>query len=287
MSEYVIFTDTGCDVELERLKEWGVECVSLTFRFEGSPEEYVCGEYPEKQFYDMMRAGKVARTAAVNIETFKERFKRVLDAGKDVLYLGFSGGLSNTAPAGILAANELKEAYPERKISAIDTLCACGGLAYLIYHASLMQKEGKSMEEVAAYVEAQAPCIAHWFTVADLVYLKRGGRITAATALAGTMLHIKPVLHVDDEGKLAQMYKAKGRKQSMQMLVERYRETALDIHGPYVLSHTDCMEDILKLEQMLEEVSGHKAELITPVSPVIGSHVGPGLMFVSFPAKER
>ena len=288
MSNYVIITDSSCDLAPETLRQWSVECINLTFHLEGSSQEYINSDMPSGVFYQRMREGSVFKTAAANMEDFCQVFEQKLQEGVDILYLGFSSGLSNTVCAGQMAATELMEKYPERRITVIDTLCASAGQGMVVYLAVQKKQSGASMEEVAAYVNGLLPHLCHWFTVDDLVYLKRGGRVSAATALLGGMLNIKPILHVDDEGHLISMSKVRGRRQSIQALAKKYEETALSPeNGPYFISHGDCMDDAKALENCIFEKYGVKATLIADIGPVIGSHSGPGTLALFFLGKNR
>lgn len=288
MSKYMIYTDSGCDIVPETLAEWGVKQLSLTFRFNDDEREYKSEDMPVKAFYQRMREGGVAKTAAVNIEGFRDAFEAELKEGHDVLYIGFSSGLSSTSEAAQIAAKELLQQYPDRKVIAIDTLCASAGEGMLVYLASRMQAEGASIDQVAAYVQDRYMKMCHWFTVDDLVYLKRGGRVSAAVALAGAVLGIKPVMHVDDAGHLINMSKVRGRKQSIKALAQKYFELAEDPgKGMYFISHGDCLEDAKLLEEMISQENGLKAEVITNVGPVIGAHSGPGTLALFFFGKER
>lgn len=287
MADYVIMTDSGCDIRREQFQEWGVVSSDLTFHFEDGIE-YSDAEYDLKLFYDRMRKGEVSKTAAVNIATFRDMFESALKIGKDVLYIGFSSGISSTSSSGIMAAKELQEEYPERKIIAIDTKCASAGEALMVYLAVQKKKEGASIEEVAEFVNTTYPSVGQWFTVEDLVYLKRGGRVSAAAAFAGAALGIKPVLHVDDEGCLINMAKVRGRAQSIKSLAKKYSETALDPeNGEYFISNADCLEDAKTLEDLIFKAHGNKCTLITDIGPVIGSHAGPGTLALFFVAKGR
>ena len=288
MSNYVIITDSSCDLAPETLKEWSVESINLTFHLDGSSQEYINSDMPSGVFYQRMREGSVFKTAAANMEDFCQVFEQKLQEGVDILYLGFSSGLSNTVCAGQMAATELMEKYPERRITVIDTLCASAGQGMVVYLAVQKKQSGASMEEVAAYVNGLLPNLCHWFTVDDLVYLKRGGRVSAATALLGGILNIKPILHVDDEGHLISMSKVRGRRQSIQALAKKYEETALSPeNGPYFISHGDCMDDAKALENCIFEKYGVKATLIADIGPVIGSHSGPGTLALFFLGRNR
>ena len=287
MNNYVIHTDSACDISLDTLAKWNVPCVNLTFRFDGDDRDFSNSEMATPEFYAKMRAGGVAKTSAVNVETFKAAFEPILKEGTDILYLGFSSGLSNTCNAGQLAANELKSAYPDRKIIVVDTLAASAGFGLLVYLAVQRRDAGANIEEVAALVEEQRPHLCHWFTVDDLVYLKRGGRISPAVALVGTVLGIKPVLHVDDEGHLINVSKARNRKASLKELANKYTELALDPKNPIFISHGDCIDDANRLADMLHEQHGVNVEIITDVGPVIGAHSGPGTLALFFLGKHK
>jgi DegV family protein with EDD domain len=288
MNAYTIITDSGCDLSKEKLAALGVKELCLTFRFNDSDTEYKSGDMPIAAFYQQMRDGRVAKTSAVNYEEFREAFEEELKAGRDVLYIGFSSGLSSTSESAQVAAKELAEEYPDRKVIAIDTLCASAGEGMLVYLAAKMQAEGATVDETAAFVRERYMKMCHWFTVDDLVYLKRGGRVSAAVALAGAVLGIKPVMHVDDEGHLINMSKARGRKAAIKALAQKYVELLEDQEQKmYFISHSDCMEDALLLEELISQHNGQKADLITDVGPVIGAHSGPGTLALFFFGKER
>ncbi|MBQ9802812.1 MAG: DegV family protein [Clostridia bacterium] len=285
---FQIFTDSGCDISPALLAEWGVACEALTFRFNDSEREYSNGDIPIKEFYQKMRDGLVAKTAAINTETFGAAFETALAEGKDVLYVGFSSGISNTYNAGRLAAEQLREKYPERKIVALDSLCASAGEGLLVYLAVRKAKEGATLEETAQYLEEVRPGLCHWFTVDSLVYLKRGGRVSPTTALIGNALQIKPVMHVDDAGKLVKVTTAHGRKKSIAALAAKYKELATTpATGHVFISHGDCEEDAQLLAKMLREQNGVEVELITDVGPVIGAHSGPGTLALFFVGSAR
>ena len=288
MSEYIIYTDSACDIAPEILKEWGVKYQNLTFRFVDEEREYQNDEMTPADFYACMRAGRVAKTAAINVETFKAAFEAELKEGRDLLYLGFSSGLSNTSNAGQIAANELQELYPERKILVVDTLCASAGQGLLVYLTVQKKNAGATIEEAAAYAREQIPHLCHWFTVDDLVYLKRGGRVSPAVALIGTMLNIKPVMHVDDEGHLIKVSQARGRKASLKAIVDQYDALALTPNeGTVFICHGDCMDDAQRLAGMVRDKHGVEVKLITYTGTVIGAHSGPGTLALFFLGKHR
>lgn len=288
MNEYVIFTDTGCDIDPTTLENWGVKFASLTFKFDDSDVEYTSFEFPSKEFYDSMRSGRTARTSAVNIEIFKEEFEKELKKGNDILYLGLSSGISTTFNSGRVAAEELSAEYPDNKIIAVDTLAASAGEGLLLYFAVEEKKKGASIEEVANLIKELAPKMCHWFTVEDLKYLKRGGRISPTAALVGNALGIKPVLHVDDNGKLVNVSKIRGRKATLKALADKYTELAEDPeNGVVYVCHADCIDDVKQVEEMIYEKHGVKFSYVADISPSIGAHAGPGTIAVFFIGKER
>ena len=288
MSEFVIVTDSACDIKPEMLREWGVQHEPLTFRFNDSEAEYADGSVDIKEFYDKMRVGGVAKTAAVNVETFSRRFEKYLENGVDVLYLGFSSGLSTTYNSGRIAAEQLREKYPERKIVTVDTLAASAGYGLLVYLAVQKKNGGATIEETAAFAEETKLSICHWFTVDDLVYLKRGGRVSATTAFVGNALGIKPVMHVDNEGHLINITKVRGRRTAIAALADRYTELAVEPeNGKVFISHGDCLGDVQELEKILKERHNVSVDVITDVGAVIGSHSGPGTLALFFVGKNR
>lgn len=288
MSNYVIHTDSGSDIKPELLAEWGVSFTCLTFRFDDSDKEYTNIEMGAEEFYAKMRQGGVAKTAAVNTESFRADFEATLKQGKDVLYLGFSSGLSTTFNSARIASLELSEEYPDRKIVVIDTLAASAGEGLLVYHAVQKLNEGASIEENAEYIKSLIPKLAHWFTVDDLVYLKRGGRVSPTAAFFGNMLGIKPVMHVDDDGHLIPMEKVRGRKTAVAALAAKYGQFAENPGKDVVfVSHGDCMNDVETLGSILKEKYGAEFKVITDVGPVIGAHSGPGTLALFYVGKER
>ncbi|MBR4659168.1 MAG: DegV family protein [Clostridia bacterium] len=284
----MIYTDTGCDILPDKLAEWDVRCIDLTFNKEGETVEYTQADVPTKRFYDLMREGVVFRTAAANELTIKAAIEPALKDGLDVLYLAFGSGLSSTANTAKLTAEELMKAYPGRRVTVIDSLCASAGHGLLLWFAVDAKRRGADMDEVEAVVMKNLPGLCHWFTVDDLVYLKRGGRVSAAAAFFGGMLNIKPVLHVDDAGHLIPMQKVRGRNASLKAIAKKFTETAVDpAHCTYFISHGDCIEDAKKLESMIITEHGNHAALITDIGPVIGAHSGPGTLALFFVGTKR
>ncbi|MBQ7475294.1 MAG: DegV family protein [Clostridia bacterium] len=288
MSEYVIYTDSACDISPEMLKEWGCEYLPLTFKFEGSDEEYKDGSMDTKEFYARMREGSVAKTAAVNSETFLKAFEAILSGGTDILYVGFSSGLSTTYNSARLAAEQLREKYPDRKIITVDSLSASAGFGLIVYLTVEKKNAGASIEEAAAFAEEMRFHLCHWFTVDDLVYLKRGGRISPTLAFVGNALGIKPVLHMDDEGHLISMSKVRGRHASIRALADKYGELALDPKdGTVFICNGDCEKDVRDLEDMLAGRYGARVKTVTPTGTVIGAHSGPGTLALFFVGEHR
>ena len=270
----------------ETLKEWNIGLICLAYLFTDDGVEKKEHEQPLTEFYAGMRSGRVAKTSAVNEDAFFNLFTPILEAGKDILYLGFSSGLSVTCENGKKVANALAEKYPERKIRVVDSLAASAGQGLFVYLGKLNKDNGMSLDENADALEADKLHICHWFTVEDLKYLKRGGRISAATALLGTALNVKPVLHVDNEGHLIKITQVHGRKKSIRTMAEKLGATILD-GSPVFISQADCMEDAEKLKEILKEEYNKDVTMITDIGSVIGAHAGPGTLALFFRGTER
>ena len=285
-AEYVLFTDSACDILPEKLREWDVEFVRLPYLFTDDGKEMLDNDQPMKEFYNEMREGRVAKTSGVNEDAFLRAMTPILESGKDLLYLGFSSGLSVTCENGKKAAAQLAEQYPDRKIRVVDSLCASAGQGLFVYLAVENRNNGMGIDENADAMEADKLHLCHWFTVEDLKYLKRGGRVSAATALLGTALNVKPVLHVDNEGHLIKMTQVHGRKKSIRTMAEKLGESILE-GSPIFISHGDCEEDAQMLANILKEQYGLETNLITGIGSVIGAHSGPGTLALFFRGKER
>ena len=283
---YVLITDSACDILPEKLAEWKVEMVPLAYLFTDTGKEQLDHEEPIREFYKSMRDGRVAKTSSVNESRFVDAFTPILEAGKDLIYLAFSSGLSVTCENGKKVAATLQEKYPDRKIVVIDSLAASAGQGLFVYLAVQNRDSGMSLEDNARALEAYVLHVCHWFTVDDLVYLKRGGRISRTTALLGTALNVKPVLHVDNEGHLIKMTQVRGRKKSIRKMAERLGETILP-ESPIFISHGDCAEDAEMLKEILEKEYGKEVTLITWIGSVIGAHSGPGTLALFFRGSER
>ena len=290
MSEYVLITDSSADLSQEMVQELGVTVLPLSFTIQGKTYR----NYPDNRemdlplFYDMLRAGELAITSAVNVAEYTQAVEPILQEGKDVLILAFSSGLSSTYQASVLAAGELREKYPDRKIYTVDTLCASLGQGLLVYLAAQEQRKGKSIEEVRDWAEETKLHLCHQFTVDDLHFLKRGGRISATTAVVGSMLQIKPVLHVDNEGHLINIGKARGRQASLKALVDKMEKTVTEEGRKTVfISHGDCRKDAVTVADMVRERFGTQDIRINFVGPVIGAHSGPGTLALFYLGTER
>lgn len=287
MNPYVIYTDSACDIPPALLAQWGVPYCRLSFQFEDAETVYTNEDMSSKAFYQKMRKGHVAKTSAANTETFRAAFEEELKKGRDVLYLGFSSGLSVTYNCARMAAEELQAAYPDKKVLTVDSLSASAGFGLLLYLTLQKKQEGATIEEAARFAEETRMHLCHWFTVDDLVYLKRGGRVSPAVALLGGVLGIKPVLHMDDEGHLISMSKVRGRRAALKALADKFGELAVDKTGPVYISHGDCMEDVETLKTLLKDEYGVSVDLVVDVGSVIGAHSGPGTMALFFVGKER
>lgn len=284
---YQIITDSCCDFPTPMYETLGLRFVPLSVEFRGETNDDR-NDDSLKEMYDGLRSGQAAKTSAVNPSRWGEVIEPALSAGQDVLVLAFSSGLSTTYQSAVIAAEELGEKFPERTIRVVDTLCASMGQGLLVWYACKKRDEGLSLEELYSWVMENRLHLCHWFTVDDLMYLKRGGRISAATALVGTMLQIKPLLHVDDEGHLISMSKARGRKAAIDALVRKAQELGAGYdNSTMFISHGDCREDAEYLAQQLKEKCGVKEVVISYVGAVIGSHSGPGTLALFFLGSHR
>ena len=287
MSNYQIITDSGCDLPRSMMDTMNLHHVPLLVNFRGQTLEDSVDD-GIRDIYAALRAGEAASTSAVNPEGWKKPMEAVLAAGQDVLVLTFSSGLSTTYQSAVIAARELEESYPQRRVRVVDSLCASLGQGLLLYHACKKRDLGYSLEELANWLEENRLHLCHWFTVDDLMYLKRGGRVSAATALLGTMLQIKPVLHVDDEGHLINVSKTRGRKASVQALADKMAETGLPGENDVAyICHGDCLEDAEYLAELVREKCGVKEVFIGYTGAVIGSHSGPGTLALFYLGTNR
>ncbi len=290
MSEYVLFTDSTADLPADLVQQLELSVIPLLFEIDGKsyynyPDNHEM--YP-KDFYTALRNGKVCTTSQISPSQFNETFSPVLESGKDILYLCFSSGLSGTYNASRLAIEELREKYPTRTIRTVDTLSASMGQGLLVYLAAKKRQEGMGLSELGNWVEENRLNLCHWFTVDDLMFLKRGGRVSGAAAVMGTMLGIKPVLHVDNEGHLIPMEKVRGRRASLDALLKHMQATAIQPAEQTVfISHGDCQDDCDYVAQQLREKMGVKHIITNYIGPVIGAHSGPGTVALFFVGEKR
>lgn len=284
---YRIVTDTCCDFPEQMYEELNLAVVPLTVNYMGESINAYTEDWL-KDMFDGLRAGEEATTSAANPQDWQDVIEPIIKNGEDVLVLAFSSGLSTTYQSAVIAAGELMETYPDRKVKVVDTLCASLGQGLFVYYACQKRDAGLSLEDLAAWCEENKGKVCQWFTVDDLHFLKRGGRISAATAVVGTMLQIKPILHVDENGKLINMAKTRGRKASIEALAKKLGELGTPgANDTVFICHGDCMEDAKALESLVKEKYGVKNVLIYYVGAVIGSHSGPGTLALFFMGKER
>jgi DegV family protein with EDD domain len=289
MAEYIIMTDSSADLPDEYIKENQICMVPLHYIIDGEiyGEEKVM---EVSQFYDAMRKGMMPTTNAVNPDEICKKIEPYLQAGTDVLMMAFSSALSSTCQNMKIVADEMKTKYPDRKILAIDTLCASLGQGLAVHKAVQMKKAGLSIEETATQVQQMLLHICHFFTVDDLYHLQRGGRVSKATAVVGSMLQVKPILHVDNEGRLIKIDAVRGRKKSLNAIVKKICACAKTSPYPndvFFVSHGDCLEDAEYVAKKIQEETGIKDFMIAPVGPVIGTHSGPGTLAVFMMGCDR
>ena len=291
MRDFVILTETTADLPASYIKENGIVIVPLYYQI----DETVYGEEKHmeaKDFFDAMRNGAAPTTSASNPDTLRRTYLELIESGKDILHLAFSSGLSCSYNNASFVAKDVSDEYPDAKIHVIDTLCASLGQGLIVNSAVQLKQQGKSIEETAEWIEAKKLNLCHQFTVDDLIYLYRGGRLKKSSAILGTIINIKPVLHVDNEGHLVPLTKVRGRKKSLNALVDNMVAALdgydYDIETEWVyISHGDCLEDAEYVKAQIEERLGIKNFLISYLSPTIGSHAGPGTVALFHYGKER
>ncbi len=287
---FEIVTDSSSNLTDELIDRYGLHILSLMFRVSG--KEYYSYEKGKKtdlkQFYTMMRNKEEITTTLIDINVCSPIFEDILKRGNDLLYIGFSSALSGSYQAAAMVLDDLKSAYPDRTILAVDTLGASMGEGLLVYQAAKLREEGKDIGEVYQWVLDNRLHLCHWFTVDDLFFLKRGGRVSGSAAVLGTILGVKPIMHMDNEGRLKLVEKTRGRKRSLDMLVDHMEETAIEPQNQTVfISHGDCIEDAEYVASEIRRRLGVKDILINYVDPVIGAHSGPGTVALFFFGTER
>lgn len=289
-NQYRIITDATADLPLAMVKELEIAVVPMEYVLDGQVCTYAPAddETSIKEFYAALRNGKMANTSQINGLVYQQIFEEYLSRGEDILYIAFSSGLSATKYAAELCMEELREKYPERKLVCIDSLCASAGEGLLVYTAVQKQKAGMTLDELTTWLTENLLHLCHWVTVDDLNFLKRGGRISASTAVVGSMLQIKPIIHVDDEGHLINVGKARGRKKSLQTLAEEMENTYLPEQNELVLiGHGDSYEDAAYLKSIIQEKYRQLDVRIVPIGPIIGAHAGPGVIALFFYGTKR
>ena len=283
---FKIITDSCCDLPAELAADLDLGVANLSVELDG--RAYSEGEMTPKALYDHLRNGKLPKTSAVNPDGWAAVIRPALEQGLDVLVLAFSSGLSATYQSAVIAASELREEFPERKLIVIDTLCAALGQGLLVYTAAGLRSEGKSIDETAAWVEEHKLKLCHWVTVEDLMHLKRGGRVSAATAVVGTMLSIKPIIRMDNDGKLESFAKARGRKAAIKYLLDRMADSLEpDLNETVFVAHGDCLEEAEYLAGEIRSRFGVKNVIVGYVGAVIGAHTGPGVLVAFHFGKQR
>lgn len=290
MRDYIIVTDATSDIPNEMANELNVKVVPMSF----SLGEKNYNHYPDyreldiKTFYDKQRAGQTSLTTQINVAVYLDFFEEIIKSDKDVLYISFSSALSSTYQSSVLAAKELNEKYPDFKIITIDSKAATLGETLLVKLAAQKKSEGMNIEDLSKWVAENHLKVCHYFTVDDLNHLKRGGRMTAMTAFIGTALDIKPILHVNDEGKLIPLDKVRGRKKALKVLFNYLAELSENLEEQTIfIGHGDCIEDARYLESLIKEAYKVKEVIIHPIGPIIGSHTGPGAITLFFLGKHR
>ena len=290
MRDYVIMTDSCCDLTDQMDRELELEVLPLTMHMDGQeyPNDLAGTAISNQEFYKRIRAGKLATTSAVNVGQFQDAMRRVLESGRDIVCVCFSSALATTYQSAVIAAEDLRSEFPEAEIHVVDSLSASLGQGLLLYLAVEQKRKGLTAAELAKWVEDNRLTVCHWFTVDDLNFLKRGGRVSATTALLGTMLSIKPIMHTSDEGKLVPVSKARGRKAAIAALLDKIE--ALGIHPEkqtMFICHADCEEDAKAVAQTIQDRFGTPTVHINYIGPVIGSHTGPNTMGIFFVGTQR
>ncbi|MCL2367898.1 MAG: DegV family protein [Oscillospiraceae bacterium] len=284
MSDFRIIANSTCDLPEELLKDLDLTILQLGINI----GDEAFREIPVREFYQKIRDGAMPKTNAANVGEYTDVYESILSEGKDVLNLVFSSGLSTTYNSAVMAAEEIAEKYPDRKIYVVDTLAASMGEGLIVHHAAQMRLDGSSIEEVRDWVEENKLKVLHYFTINDLEYLKRGGRISEEEAVLGGMLGVKPVLHVDETGHLVRKEIVRGRQPALLKIAELLHENGDDIANQTLyLSHSDCEEEALWLVEQIKEKYGVKEVIINFIGPVIGSHTGVGVMAIFGLGKAR
>jgi len=290
MKDYVIITDSTSDLPTDIINEFGIAVIPMPFNL--GDDNYI--HYPDgreleiHKFYERLRLGEKSTTTQININTFMEYFETIIKSGNDIIYISFSSGLSGTYNSSLLAAEELKMKYPKRKIICVDYRAASLGEGLLVYSAAKKKEEGFELEELNEWIINNRSHLCHWFTVEDLNYLNRGGRMTKMTAVIGTALDIKPILHVDNEGYLIPIDRVRGRKRSLKALVDHMLESCSNPEEQIIfIGHGDSLNDAELLESLIRDKFNVKDVTINNIGPIIGTHSGPGTIALFFFGTEK
>lgn len=289
MRDYVIVSDATLDLPYSIIQELGIRVIPMGVDINHVAYNYHPDEKELKidEFYEKLKAGAETHTTQITPITFMDYFKSILNENLDILYIGFSSGLSGTYSAAQLVVDELVQEYPDRKIYCIDSKCASIGEGLLVYHAALQKKKGLTIDELNAWVEEHKYDSRHWFTVRDLFYLKRGGRVTSIEAVVGTALRIRPVLSTDEKGKLVVVSKIRGTKAEMDFLISRMETEGVDLSSQTVIiGHGDNLEQAKELERQIRSKNIVKDVIISKIGPIIGTHTGPGMLALVFMGKK-
>ncbi len=280
MKEYIITTDSTVDLPKSMLEEKGVPYIALSYTIDGITYEDRKGLSP-KEFFDKIRNGSMPTTSQVNPEQVREMFEKELEKGYDILHIAFSSGLSGTCNSARIAAQTLMEEREGAKIIVIDSLCACLGQGLLLTKALALKEQGRKLEEVADWVEKNKLHICHNVTVNDLHHLHRGGRVSKATAILGTMVQIKPIIYLNDEGKLEVIGKERGRKKALNRIVDMMENQMKGYEKEndlVMITHGDCIEDAEYVKEQIQKKYGISNVIINNIGTVIGTHTGPGVV---------
>ena len=284
MNDYVILTDSASDLPSEVAKNLEIEILPMKYSVNG--ESFMDENFDMKNFYDLLRGKATSLTTQTNIEEFSRHFSKYLDSGKDILYIGFPLSLSGMNNSARVAAKELKENYPERNIIVIDSVCASIGQGLLVYYAALQKNKGLGIKELEVWVNENKLKFCHWFTVDDLYHLKRGGRISNTTAVVGSILNVKPLLSMNSEGNLYIFDKVRGKRKILDLMSSKISGLNPEYNKVFV-GHGDCIDDAKYVAEKIKESSPDIDITITHMGPIIGTHVGPGMVALAFVGYSR
>lgn len=286
MKDYVLISDSTADLPVDVVKDLGVVIIPFSYTINDEVFQYYLDERDGdiKSFYDKLRRGAMPATSQINPNVYRDVFEKYVKEGKDILYLCFSSGLSGSCQTSVLAAEMLKEKYPEARIEIVDSLSASIGEGVFLYLAAKQKESGASLDALKLWIEENRHKVSHWFMVEDLFHLKRGGRVTTVEAMVGSALKIKPILSVDEEGKLVVKSKARGVGKALEYLISKTVEEGGDLSGLVaVIGHADAPEKAEKLKESVMEAGMLEENImIAPIGPIIGTHVGAGMAAIAF-----